>query len=83
MVTDVYNSGKGFAFVTFDRKEDADTATQVSPLYFNVVIVRAGFLNCIKWKFDLKYCMNSQIIKKYCKVNLLINYYQLSERTPC
>merc|ERR1712183_851555 len=28
MVTDVYNTGKGFAFVTFDRKEDAQTATQ-------------------------------------------------------
>lgn len=26
MVTDVYNTGKGYAFVTFDRKEDADTA---------------------------------------------------------
>lgn len=25
-VTDVYNTGKGYAFVTFDRKEDADTA---------------------------------------------------------
>lgn len=53
MVTDVYNSGKGFAFVTFDRKEDADTATQVSHLFhYVVVIVRVGFLNCIKWKFD-------------------------------
>jgi len=28
MVTDVYNTGKGFAFVTFDRKEDAQTATK-------------------------------------------------------
>ena len=27
MVSDVYNSGKGYAFVTFDRKEDAETAT--------------------------------------------------------
>ena len=27
MVTDVYNTGKGFAFVTFDRKENAETAT--------------------------------------------------------
>ena len=26
-VTDVYNTGKGYAFVTYDRKEDADTAT--------------------------------------------------------
>ena len=26
MVTDVYNTGKGYAFVTFERKEDADTA---------------------------------------------------------
>ena len=25
-MTDVYNTGKGYAFVTFDRKEDADTA---------------------------------------------------------
>ena len=25
---DVYNTGKGFAFVTFDRKEDAATAIQ-------------------------------------------------------
>ena len=25
-VVDVYNTGKGFAFVTFDRKEDAATA---------------------------------------------------------
>jgi RNA recognition motif-containing protein len=23
----VYNTGKGYAFVTFDRKEDAETAT--------------------------------------------------------
>ena len=36
MVSDVYNSGKGFAFVTFDRKEDADTATQVGHLLNNV-----------------------------------------------
>jgi len=28
MVTDVYNTGKGFAFVTFDKKEDAANATQ-------------------------------------------------------
>jgi len=28
MVTDVYNTGKGFAFVTFDKKEDADSAQQ-------------------------------------------------------
>ena len=28
MVTDVYNTGKGFAFVTFDKKEEAQTATQ-------------------------------------------------------
>ena len=27
MVSDVYNTGKGFAFVTFDRKENAETAT--------------------------------------------------------
>ena len=27
LVTDVYNTGKGYAFVTFDRKEDAETAT--------------------------------------------------------
>ena len=27
-VVDVYNTGKGFAFVTFDRKEDAATATR-------------------------------------------------------
>ena len=27
-VVDVYNTGKGFAFVTFDRKEDAATAIQ-------------------------------------------------------
>jgi hypothetical protein len=27
-VTDTYNTGKGFAFVTFERKEDAQTATQ-------------------------------------------------------
>lgn len=26
MVSDVYNTGKGYAFVTYDRKEDADTA---------------------------------------------------------
>jgi RNA recognition motif-containing protein len=25
-VTDVYNTGKGFAFVTFDREEDSQTA---------------------------------------------------------
>ena len=24
VVTDVYNTGKGYAFVTFDRKEDAE-----------------------------------------------------------
>ena len=28
MVTDVYNTGKGYAFVTFDKKEDADSAQQ-------------------------------------------------------
>ena len=28
MVTDVYNTGKGFAFVTFDSREAAETATQ-------------------------------------------------------
>merc|ERR1711892_1267946 len=28
MVTDVYNTGKGFAFVTCDKKEEAETATQ-------------------------------------------------------
>ena len=27
-VVDVYNTGKGFAFVTFDRKEDAAAAIQ-------------------------------------------------------
>jgi RNA recognition motif-containing protein len=27
-VTDVYNTGKGYAFVTFDRDEDAKTAIQ-------------------------------------------------------
>ena len=27
-MTDTYNTGKGFAFVTFERKEDAQTATQ-------------------------------------------------------
>ena len=27
MVSDVYNTGKGFAFVTFDRKEDAATVS--------------------------------------------------------
>ncbi len=25
-MTDVYNTGKGFAFVTFDREEDSQTA---------------------------------------------------------
>ena len=29
-VTDVYNTGKGYAFVTFSRKEEASSATQVS-----------------------------------------------------
>jgi len=28
MVTDVYNTGKGYAFVTYERKEDADSAQQ-------------------------------------------------------
>jgi RNA recognition motif-containing protein len=28
MVTDVYNTGKGYAFVTFDRKEDSKMAIQ-------------------------------------------------------
>ena len=27
-MVDSYNTGKGFAFVTFDRKEDAMTATR-------------------------------------------------------
>ena len=27
MVTDVYNTGKGYAFVTYDRKEDAVTVS--------------------------------------------------------
>ena len=26
-MTDVYNTGKGFAFVTFDRMEDAETVS--------------------------------------------------------
>ena len=29
MVTDVYNTGKGYAFVTFERDEDSKTAIQV------------------------------------------------------
>jgi RNA recognition motif-containing protein len=28
MVTDVYNTGKGYAFVTFDREEDSKMAVQ-------------------------------------------------------
>merc|ERR1712002_26868 len=27
-VTDVYNTGKGFAFITYERKEDAEAATR-------------------------------------------------------
>jgi hypothetical protein len=30
MVTDVYNTGKGYAFVTFDREEDSKMAIQVN-----------------------------------------------------
>ena len=28
-VTDTYNTGKGYAFVTFDNKEDASTVSQL------------------------------------------------------
>ena len=30
MVTDVYNSGKGYAFVTFENAEDGQNAIKVS-----------------------------------------------------
>ena len=43
MVTDVYNTGKGFAFVTFDRKEDAQTVSIVFRKYLsNAMNVRTG-----------------------------------------
>jgi RNA recognition motif. (a.k.a. RRM, RBD, or RNP domain) len=36
MVTDVYNTGKGYAFVTFDREEDSKMAIQVCMLFLTL-----------------------------------------------
>jgi len=44
MVTDVYNTGKGYAFVTFDRKEDAETVSGM--LGVHLLLIKS-------WVFDL------------------------------
>jgi len=44
MVTDVYNTGKGYAFVTFDRKEDAETVS--GKLGVHLLLTKS-------WVFDL------------------------------
>ena len=34
-VTDVYNTGKGFVFITYERKEDAEAVSQDAASYFH------------------------------------------------
>ena len=51
VVTDVYNTGKGYAFVTFDRKEDAEMVS--------------GMLGCFMYIASGFFCMLMHLISLY------------------
>ena len=42
-MTDVYNTGKGFAFVTYERKEDAE-AVSIYANFVSITVLLMGFV---------------------------------------